>query len=177
MGNGYKAQSTLQHASISRVLNCGRSSSPFTLPHRFALYMMYFPSHKKVNTLRYKLRLLCLPARSFAWSISLFFAKIIAGNFVVSAIITTILLAFVRDTTDHHSIWTLLWAGFLGITSVFLTTIQYIPQIIETYLRKVKRKRGLECWIALLLSLNPLDRKLSDRKHSCPNSYRAHFLK
>ncbi|KAF9354756.1 hypothetical protein BGX34_010834 [Mortierella sp. NVP85] len=102
----------------------------------FALYMMYFPPQKKVNTLRYKLRLLCLPARSFAWSISLFFAKIIAGNFVVSAIITMILLAFVCDMTDHHSIWALLWAGFLGITSVFLTMIQYIPQIVETYLRK-----------------------------------------
>lgn len=101
--------------------------------------MMYFPPTKKVNTLRYKLRLTCLPSRSFAWSISILSAKIIFGNFVVSTIITTILLVFVHDTVDHHSIWTLIWAGFLGVASVILIMIQYIPQIIETYLRKVWR--------------------------------------
>ncbi|KAG0223941.1 hypothetical protein BGX31_008267 [Mortierella sp. GBA43] len=97
---------------------------------------MYFPPDKKINKLRYKLHLMCLPSRSFAWSISLFFAKVVAGNFAVSLIFTTILLVFVRDTIDNHSVWTLIWAGFLGVTSVLLTMIQYIPQIIETYLRK-----------------------------------------
>ncbi|KAG0366264.1 hypothetical protein BGZ54_005589 [Gamsiella multidivaricata] len=104
----------------------------------FALYLIYFPPHKKINPLVRKCRLFCLPSRSFTWAISLLFAKIIAGNVVVSTVITTILLASVHNSIERHSAWTLVWAGFLGIASVLLTMIQYIPQILETRFRKVR---------------------------------------
>ncbi|KAG0309732.1 hypothetical protein BGZ98_008868 [Dissophora globulifera] len=105
----------------------------------FVLYMIYF-SGKKISPfalmLHLRLGLFCIPTRSFPWTISLLFAKIILGNFVVTTMITIVSLAFVNDTGDRHSAWTLTWAGFLGVTSVFLAMIQYIPQIIETFLQK-----------------------------------------
>ncbi|KAF8952498.1 hypothetical protein BGZ46_003461, partial [Entomortierella lignicola] len=62
---------------------------------------------------------------------------IIIGNFVVSAVITTLLMLLVNDgNSDHHSAWTMLWAGFLSVGSVLLAMIQFLPQIVETYFRK-----------------------------------------
>ncbi|KAI1319304.1 hypothetical protein EDD11_004441 [Mortierella claussenii] len=110
----------------------------------FALYMIYFPPYKKVNAIVHNLHLVCLPSRSFSWAISIFFAKIIVGNIIVSTIITLILLALVDDDLERHSVWTLLWAGFLGISSVLLAIVQYIPQIVETYLRKVSAQQSLQ---------------------------------
>ncbi|KAI8597070.1 hypothetical protein EDD21DRAFT_311321 [Dissophora ornata] len=102
----------------------------------FVLYMIYYPPGKKTNRLVRILHLICLPSRSFSWAISLFFAKVILGNFVVTTVITIISLIFVDDTIDRRSSWTLFWAGFLGVASVLLTMIQHIPQIVETSIRK-----------------------------------------
>ncbi|KAF9918145.1 hypothetical protein BX616_010099 [Lobosporangium transversale] len=98
--------------------------------------MIYFPPYKKVNAFVHKMRLFCLPSRSLAWTVSILFSKIIFGNIAVSTFFTIIILAAVDHDQEHHSAWTLLWVGFLGVMSALLTMIQYLPQIIETYLRK-----------------------------------------
>ncbi|KAF9093237.1 hypothetical protein BGX29_010025 [Mortierella sp. GBA35] len=112
----------------------------------FILYMIYFPPHKKVSTfLRHQLlhcRLFCFPTRSFTWTLSILASKVLLGYFFVSTFITFTLIAAVgrggHDNDDHSSsrAWLLVWAGLLGIIAAFLAMIQYIPQIIETYLRK-----------------------------------------
>ncbi|KAF9959599.1 hypothetical protein BGZ72_009329 [Mortierella alpina] len=104
----------------------------------FVLYMIYFPPYKKVSAFVHNMRLLCLPSRSFAWSFSLLVSKIILGHILISTLFTMLLLSVVDPPNHQHekSAWLLVWAGFLGMTSTFLAMIQYIPQIIETYLRK-----------------------------------------
>ncbi|KAG0288215.1 hypothetical protein BGZ96_007981 [Linnemannia gamsii] len=116
----------------------------------FILYMIYFPPHKKVSTfLRHQLlhwRIFCLPARSFTWTLSILASKVLLGYFFVSTTITFILLAAVGGRGDishddsegssRNRAWLLVWAGLLGVIAAFLAMIQYIPQIIETYLRK-----------------------------------------
>ncbi|KAF9549438.1 hypothetical protein EC957_003827 [Mortierella hygrophila] len=116
----------------------------------FILYMIYFPPNKKISTfLRHQLlhcRLFCLPTRSFTWTLSILASKVLLGYFFVSTAITVILLAAVgRGDISHDDggggntrsrAWLLVWAGLLGIIAAFLAMIQYIPQIIETYLRK-----------------------------------------
>jgi hypothetical protein len=113
--------------------------------------MIYFPPHKKVSTfLRHQLlhwRIFCLPTRSFTWTLSILASKVLLGYLFVSTAITVILLAAVGgrgDISHDDSVggsrsraWLLVWAGLLGIIAAFLAMIQYIPQIIETYLRKV----------------------------------------
>ncbi|KAF9282858.1 hypothetical protein BGZ68_005706 [Mortierella alpina] len=104
----------------------------------FVLYMIYFPPYKKVSAFVHNMRLLCLPSRSFAWSFSLLVSKIILGFILISTFLTFLLLSLI-DSPNHErkqSAWLLVWAGFLGMTSTFLALIQYIPQILEIYLRK-----------------------------------------
>ncbi|KAK5815108.1 hypothetical protein F5H01DRAFT_308932 [Linnemannia elongata] len=115
----------------------------------FILYMIYFPPHKKISTfLRHQLlhcRIFCLPARSFTWTLSILASKVLLGYILISTAITVILLAAVgRGDISHDDgggttrsrAWLLVWAGLLGIIAAFLAMIQYIPQIIETYIRK-----------------------------------------
>ncbi|KAG0053489.1 hypothetical protein BGZ83_000970 [Gryganskiella cystojenkinii] len=105
----------------------------------FVLYFIYFPPHKKVNALIHNLHLVCLPSRSFEWAITLLFSKIILGHLLVCTLLTIVLLAiFGRgDQEGAFGHWTLiLWAGILGIINMLLSLIQYIPQLIELFLRK-----------------------------------------
>ncbi|KAF9350170.1 hypothetical protein BGX26_011618 [Mortierella sp. AD094] len=77
---------------------------------------------------------------------------------------TIILLALVNSSSDRHSAWTMLWAGFLSVGSVLLAMIQYLPQIVETYLRKsvgalsipmMMMQTPYAILIAVSLALNP----------------------
>lgn len=126
------------------------------LYHRFILYTIYFPPYKKVNAFVHNLHLICLPSRSFEWSLTLVFGKIILGHLLVCTAITTILLASLGrgDQEGPASHWTLvLWAGLLGVLNVLLALIQYLPQLIETYLRKVRRSSFIGvAWDRLFLS-------------------------
>ncbi|GJJ77761.1 hypothetical protein EMPS_10120 [Entomortierella parvispora] len=105
----------------------------------FILYTVYFPPHKKVNAFVHNLHLICLPSRSFEWALTLLFGKIILGHLLVCTTMTAVLLAALGrgDQQGSASHWILvLWAGLLGILNVLLALIQYLPQLIETYLRK-----------------------------------------
>ncbi|KAF9165564.1 hypothetical protein DFQ26_009759 [Actinomortierella ambigua] len=99
----------------------------------FVLYLIYYPPYKKVNEAIHNLNLSCLPATSMEWALSVFIAKVVLGHFVLCLTFTTFLLSVVGGPENP---WTSSWAGFLGILSATLATIQYLPQIYRTYRRK-----------------------------------------
>ncbi|KAG0199354.1 hypothetical protein BGX28_007361 [Mortierella sp. GBA30] len=102
----------------------------------FVLYLIYYPGHKKAAELaRAPVRnsYWSLPDRTEEWAVSVWIAYIVTGHLVVCLLMTVFLLSFVGGPESH---WTSSWASFLGITSVVLATVQYVPQIIRTFRRK-----------------------------------------
>lgn len=99
------------------------------------LYIIYFPAYKKlaeaVHDNNPNARF--LPGQSAEWSLSLTIARIVLGHLAICVLVTIYVLTFVGPENK----WTLAWASFLGITSVILATIQYVPQILRTWHRKV----------------------------------------
>jgi len=115
----------------------GRVSHHLTpLQNSFVLYLIYYPAHKiDVERSQQHVRHYSfLPARTEEWTISLLIARVVTLHLVICTLVTVAMLAFVGGP-DHQA--TSSWAAFLGITSVILATIQYVPQIHRTYKRKV----------------------------------------
>jgi len=101
---------------------------------RFILFLIYYPAYKKVS------EELDRTTRSKEWTQSLIIAHVVGLHFFFAVLITICLLAFVGGPENP---WTSRWASFLGITSVILATIQYVPQIIRTFKRKVCTKETI----------------------------------
>ncbi|KAF9349641.1 hypothetical protein BGX34_001678 [Mortierella sp. NVP85] len=101
----------------------------------FVLYLIYYPAHKiDVERSQQHVRHYSfLPARTEEWTISLLIARVVTLHLVICTLVTVVMLAFVGGP-EHQA--TSSWAAFLGITSVILATIQYVPQIHRTYKRK-----------------------------------------
>ncbi|KAG0053524.1 hypothetical protein BGZ83_000941 [Gryganskiella cystojenkinii] len=100
----------------------------------FVLFLIYFPAYKKSPQLElHSRRFKFLPAPSEEWKISIMIAHVVAGHLIICLLVTVYLLTFVGGPENH---WTSAWASFLGITSVILATIQYVPQIMRTFRRK-----------------------------------------
>ncbi|KAF9090146.1 hypothetical protein BGX29_002712 [Mortierella sp. GBA35] len=93
----------------------------------FILFLIYYPAYKKVS------EELDRTTRSKEWTLSLIIAHVVGGHFFIALLVTIYMLAFVGGPENP---WTSGWASFLGITSVVLATIQYVPQIIRTFKRK-----------------------------------------
>ncbi|KAF9409963.1 hypothetical protein BGZ94_001796 [Podila epigama] len=100
----------------------------------FVLYMLYFPAYKKLAEAGHDSNTQggSLPGKSAEWSLSIKIAHIVLSHLIICVLVTIYILAFVGPENK----WTLAWASFLGITSVILATIQYVPQIIRTFRRK-----------------------------------------
>ena len=104
----------------------------------FILFLIYFPENqKRVNNLD-------LPAKlhdlTNEWKTALLVAIICIGHLAISFFITVILLAVVGSPSEHWE--TNYWAGFLGIISMILASFQYFPQIVKTWKRKVRKRKG-----------------------------------
>ncbi|KAF9292222.1 hypothetical protein BGZ88_006456 [Linnemannia elongata] len=93
----------------------------------FVLFLIYYPARKKVS------EELDRTTRSKEWTLSLIIAHVVGGHFFIALLVTIYMLTFVGGPENP---WTSGWASFLGITSVVLATIQYVPQIIRTFKRK-----------------------------------------
>ncbi|KAG0090907.1 hypothetical protein BGZ93_006357 [Podila epicladia] len=106
----------------------------------FVLYVIHYPPYKKASAAVHNLNMnIVLPSQSFEWSISVLFAKVVSVHFVVCILITAILLRGASSGNGEPIAingWILTWAGFLGTTGILLAVIQYIPQIIWTFVRK-----------------------------------------
>lgn len=117
------------------VMGDGRRVSDM-LENSFVLYLIYYPTQKialeqsQSHVRHYSF----LPARTEEWTISLLIARVVTLHLVICTLVTIAMLTFVGGPEQRA---TSSWAAFLGITSVILATIQYVPQIHRTYKRKV----------------------------------------
>jgi hypothetical protein len=106
---------------------------------RFVLFLLYFPESKKreihAPALYLDLPHKMQPPISAEWKVSLIVAATCIGHLAISFFISVILLAFVGGP-DHWQ--TNYWAAFLGILSMILASLQYLPQIWKTWKAKVK---------------------------------------
>ncbi|KAL0094596.1 hypothetical protein J3Q64DRAFT_1714987 [Phycomyces blakesleeanus] len=104
----------------------------------FVLFLLYFPENKKhgahmPSSLHLDLPSKIKPPISAEWKVSLIVAAVTTGHFVISVIISVLLLVLVGGPENWQ---TDLWAGFLGVFSMILATFQYLPQIWKTWKRK-----------------------------------------
>ncbi|GJJ68943.1 hypothetical protein EMPS_01289 [Entomortierella parvispora] len=100
----------------------------------FVLYLIYFPAYKKAPQLQiHSRRFKFLPAPSEEWKVSVLIAHVVAAHLIICVLVTIYMLVWVGG--PEHPL-TSAWASFLGITSVLLATIQYVPQIMRTFRRK-----------------------------------------
>ncbi|KAG0325240.1 hypothetical protein BG004_003270 [Podila humilis] len=100
----------------------------------FILYLIYFPAYKKLAEAIHDAnpQAQFSPGKSPEWHLSLTIAKVVLGHLIICVLVTIYILAFIGPASNV----TMLWASFLGITSVILATIQYLPQIFRTFRRK-----------------------------------------
>jgi hypothetical protein len=115
------------------------------------LYLIYYPERKIVEErslqhIRHH-SFSFIPGPTEEWALSLLIARVVTFHLVTCTVVTVAVLTFVGG--PEHSA-TSSWAAFLGITSVILAAIQYVPQIHRTYERKVN-------------ALNPMTRFYSFR--------------
>lgn len=98
------------------------------------LYMLYFPSHRKLAPYIRHLHFNTPPTKwSIEWRNSIIVAITVIVHFIFTTTVTILLLLF----CGHQNVnWTKTWADFLGIMSMVLISIQFIPQLYRTWRRK-----------------------------------------
>ncbi|KAK9767307.1 hypothetical protein K7432_003002 [Basidiobolus ranarum] len=96
------------------------------------LYMIYFPSHKKTTT-TIDNNQLTIVGQAPDWRHSILVAFLVCAHFTLSLGVSMwILGSYGAMSKQAH-----LWAGFLGLLSTTMATLQYIPQIHRTWRLKV----------------------------------------
>jgi thiosulfate reductase cytochrome b subunit len=101
--------------------------------------MIYFPGYKKYIpniSLGSGYNNLSSSSSKYSpeWSLSLKIATAVAIHFIFTLIISAYLLIFVGGAEENVTRY---WADLLGVISLILASIQYLPQIWKTWKRKV----------------------------------------
>ncbi|KAI9310229.1 hypothetical protein BX666DRAFT_1286867 [Dichotomocladium elegans] len=103
----------------------------------FVLFLIYYPNkyvHLTMHSESDDPILTKLRTFTAEWKASLFIAVLCAGHFILSLVVTLILLAVYGSPSRYWQ--TNYWAGLLGIVSTVLASCQYFPQIYTTWKRK-----------------------------------------
>lgn len=115
--------------NLMGVIQIGIQFVMFTLV--FILFLIYFPAQLKLEPYIPAIHHGTPPTNtSWEWRLSLIVATTCLVHFIICVAISGYLLAF----ADHPI--TLVWAGFLGISSMILASFQYLPQILYTWRSK-----------------------------------------
>lgn len=106
---------------------------------RFILFLLYFPENKKraihpPSSLHLDLPNKIQPPLSAEWKVSLVVAATCIGHLAISFFISVLLLIIVGGPEHWQTNY---WAAFLGILSMILASLQYLPQIYKTWKSKV----------------------------------------
>ncbi|KAI8985378.1 hypothetical protein BDB01DRAFT_83121 [Pilobolus umbonatus] len=101
----------------------------------FILYLLYFPEHKKrmihaPTSLHLEFPNTKVAPLTAEWNLSLIVAATALAHLCLSFIISVLLLAKVGGPEETATNY---WAGFLGLFSMILASLQYLPQIWKTY--------------------------------------------
>ncbi|CAG8495654.1 9339_t:CDS:2 [Ambispora leptoticha] len=98
----------------------------------FILFLAYFPEHRKLTQYIPHLHYGNPPStRSLEWRISLGIAVTVTAHFLLVSAISIYLLSFYNGSSQAEY-----WADFLGVASMLLASVQYLPQIWRTWRRK-----------------------------------------
>lgn len=101
-----------------------------------ALFMIYFPPYRKIVPYIRHLHFNSPPTQwSLEWRISMGVATFVTVHFISTVFITLFILKFYGRPEDSPA--TKYWADFLGLVSMLLASIQYLPQIWKTWRSKV----------------------------------------
>ncbi|CAG8545983.1 4909_t:CDS:2 [Ambispora gerdemannii] len=101
--------------------------------YRFILFLAYFPEHRKLTPYIPHLHYGNPPStRSLEWRISLGVAITVTTHFLFVSAISIYLLNFYNGSSQAAEYW----ADFLGVASMLLASVQYLPQIWRTWRRK-----------------------------------------
>ncbi|KAG9305450.1 hypothetical protein G9A89_021168 [Geosiphon pyriformis] len=112
------------------VIQLALQWSMFTLI--FILFLLYFPEHRKLTTYIPHIHYGNPPStRSLEWRISLGVTFTVLTHFLLVTLISAYFLA-TRPTSELA----IYWADLLGVISMLLASVQYIPQIWRTWRRK-----------------------------------------
>ncbi|KAK9723013.1 hypothetical protein K7432_002263 [Basidiobolus ranarum] len=112
--------------SVLGIVQVGIQWSMFVII--LLLYMIYFPQHKKTEILIDDNRLANTVPTS-DWRHSILVSFIVSAHFVLSLSVSIWILGSFGSMSKQAS----LWAGFLGLLSTSMATLQYIPQIHRTW--------------------------------------------
>lgn len=106
------------------------------------LFMIYFPDYKKyipnisLGSGYNNLSSISSSSKySPEWSLSLKVTTAVTIHFILTLIVSSYLLIFVGGAKEEKV--TRYWADLLGVISLILASIQYLPQIWKTWIRKV----------------------------------------
>ncbi|RIA87969.1 hypothetical protein C1645_695548 [Glomus cerebriforme] len=113
------------------------------------LFMLYFPSHRKLAPYIRHLHYNTPPTEwSIEWRNSIIAAIAVTIHIILTIVITILLLLFY----GHKDVnWTKIWADSLGIMSMLLMSIQSIPQLYRTWKRKSVGALSIEMMIMQVL--------------------------
>ncbi|ORY04902.1 hypothetical protein K493DRAFT_275462 [Basidiobolus meristosporus CBS 931.73] len=89
------------------------------------LYIIYFPQHKKTTRILNSDQSVQTPD----WRHSILVTVLVAAHFVLSLFVSIWVLSSFGPASAQAN----LWAGFLGLLSTTMATLQYIPQIHRTW--------------------------------------------
>ena len=99
------------------------------------LFLIYFPAHRKLAPYNPQIHYGRPPiARSREWKVSITVLYSVIVHFLLVLSVTVYLLVLVGDSSQRE---TYLWAGFLGVISMMMASVQYLPQIHTTWKMKV----------------------------------------
>ncbi|KAI7892706.1 uncharacterized protein EV154DRAFT_503861 [Mucor mucedo] len=103
----------------------------------FTLFLLYFPESKK-REIHSPTLVVDLPSKletpiTNEWRVSLIVAATCIGHLAISFFISVILLVFVGGPEHWQTNY---WAAFLGVLSMVLASLQYLPQIYKTWKSK-----------------------------------------
>ncbi|KAI9280686.1 hypothetical protein BY458DRAFT_500057 [Sporodiniella umbellata] len=101
----------------------------------FVLFLVYFPENKKrephpPSSLALEIPSKIQPPLSEEWKVSIWVATVCIGHLAISFFISVLLLAIVGGPENRLTNY---WAAFLGILSMILASLQYLPQIWKTW--------------------------------------------
>ncbi len=101
------------------------------------LFMIFFPEYKKYIpniSLGSGYNNLTSTKYSPEWLLSLQVTTAVAVHFILTLIVSAYLLIFVGGAEEKPTRY---WADLLGVISLILASVQYLPQIWKTWKRKV----------------------------------------
>jgi len=114
------------------VIQLGIQWSMFALV--LVLFLIYFPPHRKLAPYNPQIHYGRPPiSRSREWKVSIAVLYSVIIHFLLVLSVTVYLLVLVGDASQRE---TYLWAGFLGVISMMMASVQYLPQIWTTWKMK-----------------------------------------